>query len=90
MKREKGERERAKRGGQVRHWQGTPVDNSRTAEGLPSGRAMRAGVKKTASHLAKKSDPGVSRMEFEADEEGFIPIRTRGKLASDIKLYNET
>ena len=29
-------------------------------------------------------------MEFEADEEGFIPIRARGKLASDIKLYNET
>ena len=40
--------------------------------------------------LRLKSDPGVSRMEFEADEEGFIPIRTRGKLASDIKLYNET
>ena len=40
--------------------------------------------------LRLKSDPGVSRMEFEADEEGFIPIRARGKLASDIKLYNET
>ena len=40
--------------------------------------------------LRLKSDPGVSRMECEADEEGFIPIRTRGKLASDIKLYNET
>ena len=40
--------------------------------------------------LRLKSDPGVSRTEFEADEEGFIPIRTRGRMASDIKLYNET
>jgi hypothetical protein len=40
--------------------------------------------------LRLKSDPGVSRTEFEADEEGFIPIRARGRMASDIKLYNET
>ena len=40
--------------------------------------------------LRLKGDPGVNRVEFEADEDGFIPIRTRGNMASDIKLYNET
>ena len=40
--------------------------------------------------LRLKGDPGVNRIEFEADEDGFIPIRTRGNMASDIKLYNET
>ena len=32
----------------------------------------------------------MNRVEFEADKDGFIPIRTRGNMASDIKLYNET
>ena len=40
--------------------------------------------------LRLKGDPGVNRVEFEADKDGFIPIRTRGNMASDIKLYNET
>ena len=41
--------------------------------------------------LRLKGDPGVNRVKFEADKDGFIPIRTRRNMAeSDIKLYNET